>query len=76
VSIVGLQPEKTNELLQKQVRTPADAYQLLFLTKPTALERHRPGVSLQKGEPAEQCLVTWLTGKTDPALCAAALAQR
>ncbi|MDB5217909.1 MAG: hypothetical protein JWO86_5836 [Myxococcaceae bacterium] len=68
-SIVGLQPERTNELLLKEPRTPADAYQLSVLTKATALERHRGGPSLQRGEPAEQCIVTWLVGHTDTMLC-------
>ncbi len=75
-SIVGLQPEKTNELLQKANRTPDDAYQLIFLTKATAIERHRPGPSLQKGEPAEQCLVTWLVGHVDQQLCQEAVAKQ
>lgn len=71
-SILGLQPELTNELAAKKDRTPADAYQLVFLTKPLALERHRPGRSLAKGEPAEQCMVSWLIGATDPLACDAA----
>ncbi len=69
-SIVGLQPERTNDLLLKDPRTPADAYQLSLLTKGTATERHRGGPSLQRGEPAEQCIVTWLIGHADPMLCA------
>ena len=68
-SIVGLQPEQTNALLLKEPRTPADAYQLSVLTKATALERHRGGPSLQRGEPAEQCMVTWLVGHADATLC-------
>jgi hypothetical protein len=69
-SIVALQPERTNALLLKEPRTPADAYQLSLLTKATATERHRGGPSLLRGEPAEQCIVTWLVGHADPNLCA------
>lgn len=69
-SIVALQPERTNALVLKDPRTPADAYQLSLLTKATATERHRGGPSLLHGEPAEQCIVTWLIGHADPSLCA------
>jgi hypothetical protein len=69
-SIVALQPERTNDLVLKDPRTPADAYQLSLLTKATATERHRGGPSLQRGEPAEQCIVTWLIGHADANFCA------
>ena len=69
-SVVGLQPEKMNAFLEKVPRTADDAYQLIILTKPLDLERHKGGAALSKGEPAEQCIVTWLTGKADQTLCA------
>ena len=69
-AIVGLQPEQMNAFLAKSPRTADDAYQLLLLTKPLQIERHKGGAALSKGEPAEQCIVTWLTGKADQALCA------
>lgn len=69
-AIVGLQPEKMNQLLAKSPRTADDAYQLLILSKPLGLERHKGGNALSKGEPAEQCIETWLTTKADQALCA------
>ncbi len=72
-SIVGLEPEQTNALVAKPSRTEADAYALTFIRKGTATERHRGGVALHKGEPAEQCIVTWLIGAADPTLCAKAL---
>ena len=69
-SIVGLEPEKTNDFLAKSPRTPDDAYQLDILAKPLGLEKHKGGPALSKGEPAEQCIVTWLIGTPlDPALC-------
>lgn len=75
-SIVGLQPEKTNALVLKQPRTERDAYQLLVLTKATAIERHRGGIAIQKGEPAEQCIVSWLVGNADRTLCEAGAKPR
>jgi hypothetical protein len=68
-SIVGLQPERMNAFLEKQPRTADDAYQLVLMAKPLGLERHKGGPALSKGEPAEQCLVTWLIGKPDEARC-------
>jgi hypothetical protein len=72
-SIVGLEPEKTNQLASRTPRLLADAYDLTFLSKPLELERHRPGRSLAKGQPAEQCITSWLLGKVDRALCDAAM---
>jgi hypothetical protein len=72
VSIVGLEPEKTNALVGTQPRSREDAYRLLVLAKPLAVERHRGGISLRKGEPAEQCLLSWVLGRPDAALCASA----
>jgi hypothetical protein len=69
-SIMGLQPEKMDAFLLTPGRTQTDAYQLLILTKGTAIERHRGGPAIQRGEPAEQCIVTWLLGSADPGLCA------
>jgi hypothetical protein len=69
VSILGLQPEQTDALARKSPRTPDDAYKLLLLEKPLAIERHRPGAALRKGEPAEKCIVSWLVGATDAASC-------
>jgi hypothetical protein len=63
-SILGLQPERMNDFLSKNPRTADDAYQLIILTKPLALERHKGGTALVKGEPAEQCIVLWLIGQT------------
>lgn len=72
-SIVGLEPEKTSAFAAKSVRSNDDAYELTFLSKPIERERHRGGIALRKGEPAEQCLRSWLIGKVDAAACASAL---
>ena len=75
-SIEGLEPEKLNAFLGSQPRTKDEAYKLLVLAKPLQLERHRPGVSLRKGEPAEACITSWLLGNVDEAACAIQEAQQ
>jgi len=67
-SIVGLEPEKMNDFLAG--RTPDGAYHLLVLAKPLATERHRGGISLRKGEPAEECIFSWLLGAVNAEACA------
>jgi len=73
VSIVGLEPEKTSELTARTPRSAADAYDLLLLAKPLTRERHRGGLSLRMGEPAEQCISSWLLGTVDANACSSAL---
>jgi hypothetical protein len=73
-SIVGLEPEKLDAFLAGEPRQEALAEKLLALAKPLAIERHRGGTSLRKGEAAEQCILTWLLGHTDSQACAAAAA--
>lgn len=72
-SIVGLEPEKTSAFAAKSPRTNDDAYELVILSKPLERERHRGGTSLRKGDPAEQCIRSWLLGAADGAACAGAL---
>lgn len=69
-SIEGLEPEKLNDFLASQPRTKEGAYKLLLLGKALQIERHRGGISLRKGEPAEVCITSWLLGVTDRAACA------
>jgi hypothetical protein len=70
-SIVALQPDRMNAFLLKTSRTPGDAYDLIVLSKALAIERHRGGPSLNKGEAAEQCIVRWLLGQPAQDLCTA-----
>jgi hypothetical protein len=69
VSILALQPEKTDELARKSPRFASDAYDLLLLGKPLNRERHRPGATLRKGEAAETCITSWLVGALDRPAC-------
>ena len=54
-SILTLEPEKTNEVLDG-----ADPYTLLVLKKPLELEKHKGGPAIRKGDDAERCIVSWL----------------
>jgi hypothetical protein len=69
LSIVGLEPEKLNAFVGAEPRSTEEAYRLLVLAKPLAIERHRGGISLRKGEPAEQCILSWVLGRTDVNVC-------
>jgi hypothetical protein len=69
VSILALQPEKTDALARKSPRFADDAYDLLLLSKPLGRERHRPGATLRKGEAAEKCITSWLVGALDRPAC-------
>ncbi len=70
-SVVGFEPEQM-ALVRKG---EADVYSLLILKKPirdttAGGERHKGGVALVKGDPAEQCITSWLEGTTKTDLCA------
>lgn len=71
LSVIGLQPELWDSFVATSPRTAEDAYGLLLLAKPLAIERHRPGETLRKGEPAERCITSWLIGSTDERSCIA-----
>jgi hypothetical protein len=73
LSILALEPERTNTFLLSTQRSAEGAYDLTFLSKALELERHRGGASLAKGEPAEQCLVRWLVGAAATDACTAAM---
>lgn len=68
-SILGLEPEKLDAFTSESPRSSDRAYKLLLLAKPLAIERHRGGISLRKGEPSEQCIHSWLLGQVDAATC-------
>ena len=55
-SIMTLEPEKTNEV----VDDGADPYGLLIVKKPLELEKHKGGAAIRKGDDAERCIVSWL----------------
>jgi hypothetical protein len=63
-SIVGLEPEKIGQLANG-----LDPTQLLVLAKPLMLQFHEGGRQLMKGENAEVCIRTWLSGAADRTAC-------
>ncbi len=54
-SIMTLEPEATNAVV-----AGGDPYTLLVMKKPLALEKHKGGPSLRRGDDAERCIVSWL----------------
>lgn len=54
-SILGLEPERTEEVL-----AGADPYELLVLKKPLAIESHKGGQPIRRGDDSETCIVSWL----------------
>lgn len=64
-SVVGVEPEKT-ELVAKASEGPDT---LLIYKKPLGIEGHKGGIAINKGDDAEECLVTWLRGTTNKAAC-------
>lgn len=70
-SVIGLQPELMTEVVQHNEPPTA----LLLLRKPMQLERHKGGqVFLGAGDPAYDCIVSWLGGQgTSYSECARAI---
>lgn len=56
-SMMDLEPEATNTFLA----SGGDPNQLLIVKKPLALERHKGGQVMRKGDDTERCLTTWLS---------------
>jgi hypothetical protein len=55
-SVMTVEPEQTNAVIDG-----ADPETLLVLKKPLAIEKHKGGQVLRKGDDAEKCIRTWLT---------------
>ena len=55
-SIMTVEPERTNAVIEG-----ADPETLLILKKPLAIEKHKGGQVLRKGDDAEKCIRSWLT---------------
>jgi hypothetical protein len=64
-SVVGIEPEKTEDVAKGN----AGADTLLIYKKPLGIEGHKGGVPVNRGDPSERCLVSWLSGNTDKILC-------
>lgn len=70
-SVIGLQPELITEVVQGNAQPDA----LLLLRKPLQLERHKGGAVIIAGDDADNCILSWLAGKTDYTACTSAVGQ-
>lgn len=68
LAVTGLEPEILEEVVAGE-RPPTD---LTLVRKALGHEKHRPGAVLREDEPAARCIIGWLEGRLDVALCAAA----
>lgn len=55
-SIMGLEPSTTRTVL-----AGGDPELLLVLKKPLALEKHKGGQQIRRGDDTDQCIVSWFT---------------
>jgi hypothetical protein len=69
-SVVGLEPEEMTRVIAG-VDPPT---KLLILAKPLGLEAHKGGTQIVVGDPAYNCITSWLaTTGVDSAACASAV---
>ena len=64
-SVIGVEPEQMNDV----VKNNGDPYSLLILKKPLQIETHKGGQVMNKGDDSEQCISTWIQGKTNKVAC-------
>lgn len=68
-AVVGLEPEVFAHVVGEGGRAPE---RLTLVRKALGLESHKGGAPLAPGDPADECLRTWLAAKTDGQACDAA----
>jgi hypothetical protein len=66
-AVVALEPEIMTEVVREP--TAAHAGRLTLVRKGRGLERHKGGRRLVPDDPADRCLLSWLTGQVDVAAC-------
>ncbi len=64
-SVIAVEPETMNLV----VKNSGDPYSLLILKKPLMIENHKGGPVMNKGDDAEKCISSWISGKTDKTAC-------
>ncbi|HXN34286.1 MAG TPA: hypothetical protein VN894_20635 [Polyangiaceae bacterium] len=69
-SLVGLQPELTTAVVDGSEPPTV----LLVVAKPLALQTHKGGPVLARGDSGDLCLESWLSGKIDTRACTDATA--
>lgn len=65
LSVTGLEPE----ILDAVVGGKALPDALTLVRKPRLREKHKGGLIWTQGDPGDLCLINWLTGSDDTALC-------
>lgn len=71
-STVGVEPETMREVAAAK---GAGAEKLTLVRKARGEEAHKGERRIVPGDPADRCLLSWLSGATDTTACAAALAS-
>jgi hypothetical protein len=66
-SVVGLEPEIMSAVVAERGRAPE---RLTLVRKARGLEEHQGGAALQAGDPAYQCVLSWLASAIDEPSCA------
>jgi hypothetical protein len=64
LSVLGLEPETMSA-----VASGGDPSRLTMVRKARGTEDHKGGAIWTQGDDSDTCLVSWLTGKADPAAC-------
>jgi hypothetical protein len=65
-SIISVEPEKITDVAKNK----GDPYSLLILKKPLAIESHKGGPAISKGDDAETCISSWIKGTVNLTACA------
>jgi len=66
-SIVSIYPEVLSLVFQEKGRDPQ---RWIVVSKARGLEKHVGGTPFPEGSPGDRCLVSWISGSLDPAVCA------
>lgn len=72
-AVMDLEPEVMRAFIDSGRKDPTT---LTLLRKGRNAEAHKGGQRLAPGDPADVCLVSWLTATVDVAACATAAAER
>lgn len=69
-SLVGLEPAVMSYVFDHQGQDPE---LLTFVRKARGIESHKGGTLITPGDPQDNCITSWLKGKTDVTQCAMAI---
>ena len=72
-AVMGLEPEVMRAFIESGRKDPT---RLTLLRKARNDEAHKGGKRLAPGDPADTCLVSWLTATVDTGACTSAASER